>query len=73
MKKILSIGASNSETSINRKLAFWAASQVEGAEVHDVDLNDYEMPLFKVDREMLRGLVIRSWLIGTFHTEEEGH
>ncbi len=56
MKTILAIGASNSENSINRKFAFWAANQVEGASVDDIDLNDYEMPIFKIDREKENGI-----------------
>ena len=50
MKKIVAIGASNSRQSINKQLAQWAASQT-GAEVKVLDLNDYEMPIYSVDRE----------------------
>jgi len=50
-KKILAFGASNSKNSINRKLAAFAAQQVAGATVNLVDLNDYEMPIYSIDRE----------------------
>ena len=49
--KIVAFGASNSKTSINKALAAHAASLVDGAEVEVLDLNDYELPLFGVDRE----------------------
>ncbi|PWJ43825.1 NADPH-dependent FMN reductase [Sediminitomix flava] len=56
MKKIIAIGASNSKNSINQKLATWAASQVENVEVKVLDLNDYEMPIFGVDKEAESGV-----------------
>ena len=54
--KILAIGASNSTNSINKKFAEWAAAQVQGADVTLVDLNDYEMPLYSIDRERASGI-----------------
>ncbi|MEQ9402422.1 MAG: NAD(P)H-dependent oxidoreductase [Cyclobacteriaceae bacterium] len=51
MKKIIAFGASNNSTSINQQLAKWAASQVEGVEINLLDLNDYEMPIYSMDRE----------------------
>jgi len=55
-KKIVAFGASSSKQSINKKLATYAASQVEGAEVRILDLNDFEMPIFSVDREKGNGI-----------------
>ncbi len=49
--KILAFGASNSTQSINRKLALYTASLVDGAEVVDVDLNDYQMELYSQEYE----------------------
>jgi chromate reductase len=49
--KIVAFAASNSRESINRRLAAHAASLSPAAEVEVLDLNDYEMPLFGVDRE----------------------
>jgi chromate reductase len=49
--KLLAFAASSSKQSINRQLVKYAASLVEGAEVEVLDLNDYELPLFSVDRE----------------------
>lgn len=49
--KLVAFAASTSKNSINKQLVTYAASLVEGAEVEVLDLNDYEMPLFSVDRE----------------------
>ena len=49
--KLLAFAASNSKKSINKQLVTYAASLVDGAEVEVLDLNDYELPLFSVDRE----------------------
>ena len=56
MKNIVAFGASSSSNSINQQLAKWAASQVEGEGVHLLDLNDYEMPIYSVDRERENGV-----------------
>ena len=53
--KILSFGASTSSQSINRQFARYAAGQVPGAEVTDLDLRTLELPLFDVDREESEG------------------
>lgn len=53
--KILAFGGSSSRHSINKQLAAYAASLFEGGEVDLIDLNDYELPLFNVDREKLIG------------------
>ncbi|MCX8011201.1 MAG: NAD(P)H-dependent oxidoreductase, partial [Ignavibacteria bacterium] len=49
--KIIAFAGSNSRNSINRKLASYAAHQFKNADVEMLDLNDYEMPIFGVDRE----------------------
>ena len=49
--KIIAFAGSNSQQSINKKLATYAASLFENAEVEVLDLNDFEMPLFNVDIE----------------------
>jgi chromate reductase len=49
--KLLAFAASSSRKSINKQLVTYAASLVDGAEVEVLDLNDYELPLFSVDRE----------------------
>jgi chromate reductase len=49
--KIIAFAGSNSQQSINKKLATYAASLFENAEVEVLDLNDFQMPLFGVDIE----------------------
>jgi len=51
MKKIIAFGASSSKNSINKQLATYAAHLFENATVEVLDLNDYEMPIFSVDKE----------------------
>lgn len=53
--KILAFAGSQSKKSINKKLATYAAGLFENAQVEVLDLNDYEMPLFSVDKEAIIG------------------
>lgn len=54
--RVLAFAASNSSVSINRMLAEYAASLVPGAVVETLDIHDFEMPLYRHDREMERGV-----------------
>lgn len=56
MKKIIAFGASSSKTSINKQLATFAAHQFQNASVEVLDLNDFEMPIFSVDKEKENGV-----------------
>lgn len=54
--KVLAFAASNSKNSINKQLVQYAGKLLKEKFVKDVaieilDLNDYELPLFSVDRE----------------------
>ena len=49
--KILAFGASNSRNSINKKLAAYASGLFKDAKVNLVDLNDFDLPIFSIDRE----------------------
>ena len=53
--KIIAFAGSPSKKSINKKLATYAASLFPNATVEVLDLNDYEMPLFSVDKELTIG------------------
>ncbi|NRB53487.1 MAG: NAD(P)H-dependent oxidoreductase [Saprospiraceae bacterium] len=55
-KKVVALGASNSKHSINKQLAEFAAGQILDAEVEVLDLNDFEMPIYSVDREKESGI-----------------
>jgi len=56
MKKIIAFGASSSKKSINKQLAAYAAGQFENASVEVLDLNDYEMPIYSMDKETESGI-----------------
>ncbi len=53
---ILAFGASSSSTSINRKLALYAAEQITDAQIIAPDLNDFEMPIYSMDKEKASGI-----------------
>lgn len=59
--KILAFAASTSSQSINRALVRYAASRLVNqhlaeAEIVELDLNDYEMPIYSIDREREGGI-----------------
>ncbi len=56
MKHIIAFAGSNSKTSINKQLAIYAASLVEGVEVVVLDLNDFELPIYSMDLELSDGI-----------------
>lgn len=53
--KLLAFAGSNSSTSINKKLAGYAAGLFTNYTIELIDLNDYPMPLFSVDLEREHG------------------
>ena len=55
-KRIVAFGASNSKNSINKTLAAYAASKLDDVTVNVLNLNDYEMPIFSIDREQESGI-----------------
>ena len=58
--KILAFAASNSKQSINKQLVSYSANQLAAlkphAEIEILDLNDYEMPIYSIDREQESGI-----------------
>lgn len=54
--KILSFAASNSRHSINRKLLNYTESLLADFDIEHLDLNDYEMPIYSIDREHESGI-----------------
>lgn len=56
MKKIIAFGASSSKHSINKQLANYAAHQFENVVVELLDLNEYEIPIFAVDKQKENGI-----------------
>ena len=53
--KIIAFGASNSSQSINKQFATYVAHQIDEAATKVLDLNDFEVPIFSVDRERANG------------------
>lgn len=51
MTKILAFAASSSKNSINKKLVTYATQFLDNASIEIIDLNDFELPLFSVDKE----------------------
>lgn len=56
MKKILAFGASSSRNSINKQLATYTANLFQNATIEILDLNDYEMPIYSIDKEKENGI-----------------
>ncbi|PSW44367.1 NADPH-dependent FMN reductase [Photobacterium leiognathi] len=54
--KLLAFAATNSQQLINRALVTYAASQVNADEVEILDLNDFEMAIYSIDRENTSGI-----------------
>jgi len=55
-KNILAFGASSSKNSINKSLANYTANQFPDATINLLDLNDFEMPIYSIDKENENGI-----------------
>ncbi|WP_413531877.1 NADPH-dependent FMN reductase [Empedobacter brevis] len=53
--KILAFAGTNSKNSINKQLLNYTLNQIENAEIDLVDINDYEMPIYSIDRQLENG------------------
>ena len=58
---ILAFAASNSRSSINQQIIAHAArlleaGLIEGAKVNIIDLNDFDVPIYSIDREQATGI-----------------
>jgi len=54
--KVLAFGTSNSRNSINQKLARYAATQIDDADVTLLDVHNLEMPIYSEEREKESGI-----------------
>lgn len=54
--KVIGFAASNSRGSINKKLVDYTISCFRDDETEVLDLNDYEMPVYSIDREKDTGI-----------------
>lgn len=53
--KILGFAGSNSKNSINKLLLEYTLNKIEGHEIKVLDLNDFEMPIYSIDRQQENG------------------
>jgi NAD(P)H-dependent FMN reductase len=72
LKDIVAFGASNSKNSINRQFAKYAAHLVNDAKINLLDLNDYEMPIYSIDREKEDGIPTQARQFITQINEADG-
>ena len=56
MKKIIAFAGSNSIKSVNKQLATYASSLVNGVETKILDLNDFSLPVYGIDTETENGI-----------------
>lgn len=56
MKKIIAFAGSNSSTSINKQLVTFALTYFDSYKIELLDLNDFEMPIYSIDREKQSGI-----------------
>lgn len=54
--KILAFAGSNSTVSINKKLVTFASTLFQNDEIEILDLNDFEMPIYKRETEIENGI-----------------
>ncbi len=56
MKKIIAIAGSNSKESINKKLVNYTSNMLDNADIIQINLNDFELPIYGVDYESEHGI-----------------
>tara|TARA_B100000575_G_scaffold87188_1_gene68949 strand:- start:644 stop:1177 length:534 start_codon:yes stop_codon:yes gene_type:complete len=56
MKNILAFGASSSLNSINKQFAKYSSDQIPSSKTNLLDLNDFEMPIFSIDKQKASGI-----------------
>lgn len=55
-QKIIAFGASNSSTSINKRLATYTTTLFKDAKIEILDLNDFAVPTYSIDIEKKQGI-----------------
>ena len=55
MTNILAFGASSSVNSINKTFANYSSKQIPNSKTNLLDLNDFEMPIFSIDKHAVNG------------------
>ncbi len=72
MKQLIALGGSNSKESINKKLAVYAATQVQETTVRVIDLNNFEMPIYGIDLENAQGIPLAATQLNTLLSNADG-
>ncbi len=49
--KIVGFAGTNSKKSINKELLNYILKQINGADINVLDINDFEMPIYSIDRQ----------------------
>jgi len=71
--RILVIPGSNSQRSINRQLGTYAAAQLEDPQFDVLDLNDYDMPIYGIDKERSSGIPEKAHQLRTLLDQYDGY
>ena len=71
-KSIIVFGASNSQNSINKKLANYAAQHLKQINYQLIDLNDYEMSLYGIDRQKAEGIPEKALELSSLFDKADG-
>ena len=72
MKKVITIGGSNSKNSINKQLAEYVGGRIKNVELVKIDLNDFEMPIFSIDIENEEGFTDSTRKLNLVFDEVDG-
>lgn len=56
MKNIIAFAGSNSKNSINKDLVMYASTLIDNVNIHILDLNDFELPVYGIDLEKEQGI-----------------
>lgn len=72
MKKIIALGGSNSNNSINKTLAIYVARQIENTEILVIDLNDFDIPLYGIDLETTNGIPSEAIRLNELFNQADG-
>ncbi len=70
-KKVIAFGASNSKNSINKQFAQYTASKLKGAEITNLDLNNFELPVYSIDLEKESGIPANAIRFSQFIKESD--
>ena len=72
MKNIIAFAGSNSSQSINLQLVKYACTKLNHVNVELLDLNEFEMPLYSIDREKEHGIPQKAELFRKKMHEADG-